>query len=205
MLSLPLPKGALFLSVLLGAASVNSAVAQWQPDGAPVCVHPWTQFAHVVAPDGDGGVFVAWKDERTLNTSDGDVYVQHVTASGDIAPGWPADGIAVCTEPNSQYPSALVADGQGGVIVVWVDVRGGVTTLWDIYAQHVTAGGQVAPGWPESGLALCSMPEEQSIAQAVPDGAGGAIVTWRDFRDGDSGYIVNSDIYATRVLGSGAP
>jgi hypothetical protein len=202
--ALLLAKRALTASAVLAVSFPDNASAQWQPNGAPVCVCPFIQTTHVVAPDGDGGAFVAWRDGRNLSSSGADVYVQHLTASGAIAAGWPSDGLPVCMEPNSQYPSALVADGQGGVIVVWVDSRDGFATLWDIYAQHLTPGGQIAAGWPAKGLALCSMPEEQSMAQAVPDGAGGAIVTWRDFRNGDSGYIVNSDVYATRVTGAGA-
>ena len=194
---------AMALCAILSTSLSHRAAAQWQPNGAPVCVCPYNQVNHVVTPDGKGGVFVAWRDERDLSSTGADVYLQHVTASGETAPGWPADGLAVCTAPNSQYPSALVADGQGGAIVVWVDSRDGFTTLWDIYAQRLTASGQVAPGWPENGLALCAMPEDQSLAEAASDGAGGAIVIWRDYRNGDSWNFVNSDIYATRVTGSG--
>ena len=52
--------------------------------------------------------------------------------------------------------------------------------------------------WAKDGNAVCTAAGEQAGAQAVSDGAGGAIVAWQDHR---TGYF---DIYAQRVDSAGA-
>jgi hypothetical protein len=63
-----------------------------------------------------------------------------------------------------------------------------------MYANHVTAAGVLDPAWPAGGRALSITPRTQSHADAVSDGAGGAVVAWDD----------SSDIVAQHVLASGA-
>jgi hypothetical protein len=93
----------------------------------------------------------------------------------------------------------MVADGAGGAIVAWQDSRTGNTyTDADIYAQHLLASGVADPAWPTDGRALCTAADNQGNALVVTDGAGGAIVTWYDGRDG------TTDLYAQHVLASGA-
>src|SRR5262249_51224844 len=93
-----------------------------------------------------------------------------------------------------RYPS-IVSDGAGGAIIAWTDFRTGVSN--DIYAQHITAAGAVAGGWPASGLAICTAASDQGGPVAVSDGAGGAIIAWYDHRGG------NYAISAMRVTGAG--
>lgn len=69
----------------------------------------------------------------------------------------------------------IETDGEGGVIVAWMDYRSGSS---DIYAQHVLASGVVDPAWPTDGTALCTAPVYEVLSCIVSDGAGGAIVTW---------------------------
>ena len=46
----------------------------------------------------------------------------------------------VCLAPGDQTNVQMLADGQGGAIIVWQDPRAG---QWDIYAQRVDAFGQI--------------------------------------------------------------
>ncbi|MGD1047895.1 MAG: T9SS type A sorting domain-containing protein [Candidatus Krumholzibacteriaceae bacterium] len=63
-----------------------------------------------------------------------------------------------------------------------------------------TFGGSSARAhWAEGGVAVCTAINNQSEQQIVPDGSGGAIIVWTDFRNG------NNDIYAQRVSASGSP
>src|SRR5258707_5419304 len=142
MLSRP-HRGLFMLCVVLGLAP-RLARAQWVDNGVPVCTAPGGQDIPLVAPDGAGGVFVAWRDLRNGNQAD--VYVQHLTATGYIAPGWPVDGLAVCTAPNLQGATSLISDGDGGALLGWEGFRKAQQTLQDIYAQRITASGQVAAG-----------------------------------------------------------
>lgn len=106
--------------------------------------------------DGAGGAFVAWSIA-------GGTQLQHVTASGSIAGGWPANGLRLGATLSLAAPG-IQADGAGGVIVTWEGAS--------ILAQRVTSGGQLL--WSADGVPLGSGGTPQLIA----DGSGGAIVAW---------------------------
>jgi flagellar hook capping protein FlgD len=114
---------------------------------------------------------------------------------------WPTDpqvNLAPALVPTTiQNHPAVVSDGAGGALFFWEDRRNG--TDFDIYAQHITAAGAVAAGWPATGLALCSAAGYQNTPVAISDGTGGAVVAWEDERAGAS----NADIFAARVTGAG--
>ena len=174
------------------AQRVNAAgVPQWTADGVALCTAAFEQLSPTIVSDGAGGAIVAWYDSR--NGAYTDIYAQRVDAAG--VPQWTADGVALCTAANNQLYPVIAPDGAGGAIVVWFDYRSGTNS--DIYAQRVNAAG--APQWAADGVALCSAASDQLSPTIVPDGAGGAIVTWYDYRSG------NSDIYAQRVNAAGAP
>jgi hypothetical protein len=151
----------------------------------------------VIVSDGAGGAIVAWQDERLQN--DLNIFAQHILASGVVDPAWPANGRALCTARGQQDIPTIVSDGAGGAIVTWMDGRSSVTNV-DIFAQHVLASGVVDPAWPADGAALCTALAPQAFPNIVSDGSGGAIVTWYDFRPGDSSI----DIYAQHVTNSGS-
>jgi len=180
---------------VLASGAVDPA---WPANGTSVCSAPGAQVSPVIRSDGAGGAFIAWTDGRGGSTvNDIDVFAQHVLASGLVDPNWPANGTAVCTAPKAQIGPDIVADGLGGIILTWNDLRSGNPGI-DIFAEHVLGSGVVDPAWPVNGRALSAAPGTQSAARIVSDGAHGAIVTWNDTRDG------NNDIYAQRVLVSGA-
>ena len=60
-------------------------------------------------------------------------------------------------------------------------------------ALMITAGTAMA-GWIEDGIELSTDSHTQAASRAVPDGAGGAIIAWMDYRSG-----TNYDIYAQRL------
>jgi hypothetical protein len=204
----------------------------------------------VMVADGLGGVFLAWRSGVKS------VAAQHLLANGSIAPGWPVDGTVLSALPSTT-PLSLIPDGNDGVIIAWDDFRrGGLAkdSTSDIYAQHLTASGAIAPGWitnglllvsnawtpivlpdpmggfyliagavaadaggdsrytvyrfnldgtpesgwPTSGVVVCSPPTgDRQNLNAVSDGLGGILMDWYDDRNG--GY----DIYASRVLPTG--
>ncbi len=185
------------IAVITTALVPHFAFAAWPHSpftNLPVCTAAITQQYSTIATDGSGGAIVTWQDFRGLWTSD--IYAQHVLASGEADPAWPANGLAICTAVSSQEFPVIVSDGAGGAVVTWGDARNG---NYDIFAQHVLAGGTVDPAWPADGRALCTAAGHQVSPAVVSDGAGGAIVTWQDLRGG----IVYS-IYAQHVLAGGA-
>ncbi len=102
----------------------------------------------------------------------------------------PTENTAVCTASNNQRYPAIVSDGSGGTIITWTDSRSG--SNYDIYAQRVDPSG--VPQWTANGVAVCTAFDDQYDPVIVSDGAGGAIITWTDYRSGTS-----EDIYAQRV------
>ncbi len=63
----------------------------------------------------------------------------------------------------------------------------------------LAAGSSVALAWTEHGVPVCAAAGNQNYARLVEDGAGGAIVAWRDYRNG------NYDVYCQRVDAGGRP
>ena len=169
-----------------------SGAVLWTANGVALCTAAKAQIAPQVVSDGVGGAVVVWEDGRVGGTNR-DVYAQRINAAG--AAEWTANGVGLCTAANSQYLPKIVSDGAAGAIVTWTDFRiGGVS---DIFAQRVDASGAVV--WAANGVGLSGPASSEYSPVIVADGAGGAIVTWQDFRSG------LADIYAQRINALGAP
>jgi hypothetical protein len=181
------------------------AAASWPTSplvNLPVCATIDQQVPAGIASDGSGGAFITWSDSR-LGAGNADVYVQRVLAAGTVDPAWPLNGQDLCTAPGDQLAPAIVSDGGlpvgggSGAIVAWQDLRTGTT--YDVYAQHVLAGGIADPAWPRNGRAVCTAAGNQGNVSLVSDNAGGALVIWRDFRAGTT-----QAVFAQHVLANGA-
>jgi Secretion system C-terminal sorting domain len=181
-----------FLTVVFSIGLIPFvARAQWPLDGVVLCTAANSQYTPTIVPDGAGGAIVTWHDYRSGTNAD--IYAQRVNASG--VPQWTADGVALCTAASDQHDPTVVSDGAGGAVITWLDDRNGLDV--DIYTQRVNASG--VPQWTADGVALCTAANSQYTPTIVSDGAGGAIVTWSDYRSG------TSDIYAQQVNASGVP
>jgi hypothetical protein len=162
--------------IFLQHLKTDGAIASgWPADGLPVCQAPYSQYNLDLASDDAGGVFLVWQDFRSGGA--GDIYAQHITSLATPALGWPVGGLALCTNPAAQSYPRIARDGSGGALVVWEDRRGGRLALW---AQHVSAGGAPASGWPADGAALTSGPGEDEVMPALSsDSTGTVTVVWR--------------------------
>lgn len=103
--------------------------------------------------------------------------------------GWsndPGVNLPIAPNGNNQDAPLVVADGDGGAFFVWNE--GAV-----IRAQHLAAQGYRDPAWPADGLVLASLPSTRWLTGVAPDGHGGFLAAWQDFRSGDW------DIYVQRV------
>ena len=183
------------LSVAAGTLILTNNAHAWVTNGVPVVTAPGQQLELAATESGSGGVLFAWSDERTPTSA---VFVLSVGPGGGCEPGYPANGQRVTPTSAGQSSPAIVADGAGGAIVAWVDNRNYANSGADLYAQHLTANGSRAPGWPADGLPLCRVPEFQGPPTMCADGSGGAFVAWQDGRGGGENSIV-----VVRVTGSG--
>jgi hypothetical protein len=168
----------------------SAGSVQWAANGVALCTASSNQYSPTIAPDGAGGAIVTWYDYRSGTSND--IYAQRISAGGTVQ--WTVDGVALCTASGNQDLPIIVADGAGGAIVTWPDTRS--VTNFDVYAQRISAAGSVQ--WTANGVALCADAGNQQDPVIVPDGAGGAIVTWSDYRGG-----TNYDVYAQRVSSTG--
>lgn len=107
--------------------------------------------------------------------------------------------LPVCTVPGDKHTPRVASDGAGGAFIAWDDFRNG--SDGDLYIQRVTSGLAIAPGWPLEGIALVAALRAQGVARMVPDGAGGVIVVWLDFRNI---FSTQRDIYAQRIMADGS-
>ena len=171
---------------------VSGAVV-WTADGVPLATVTANQAVPTIVSDGAGGAIVAWYDDRTC-CFNSDIYAQRIDASGTVL--WAPDGVALCTATKDQIRPEIVSDGAGGAIVVWEDGRISGTNR-NVFAQRISAAGAVL--WTANGVALCTAANNQYLPKIVSDDAGGAIVTWTDFRIGGV-----SDIFVQRVNAAGA-
>jgi len=108
---------------------------------------------------------------------------------------WITDGTPICTAAGGQRSLEIITDGAGGAILTWADPRDGVD--YHIYAQRVNEQG--LPLWTTDGVAVCTVSGAQGLPKLVPDGAGGAIITWQDIRDAAGDF----DVYAQRMDANG--
>ncbi len=191
-------------AVILLALAAPARAQLWSPStGVPVCGDSCGTNYHRVTEDGKGGLYVAWTEYGDYPATDYDAYVQRLTGSGLIAPGWPVGGLALCALRKSQSPQAITLDGYGGAFVTWYDDRSvGPTfgTGFDTYVQRVLAGGTVAPNWPTNGMAASLAINGQFPEALVPDASGGCYVIWQDERD----YPTQDfDVYVQHLTATG--
>jgi hypothetical protein len=175
----------------LYAQRINSSGGvQWTADGIAVSSETGDQFFPSIVSDGSNGAIVTWQDFRG---GIADIYAQRINGSGAVQ--WDASGVAICTAASYQYNPVIASDGSSGAIITWYDVRNGNQ---DIFAQRVNAAGSTQ--WFANGVAVSTTPETQTVPAIIADGAGGAIITWQDQRNGSA----NGDVFAQRLNAAGA-
>jgi len=145
--------------------------------------------------DGSGGAYLLW---AYATPSKPDIAIQRIGPDGNIHPGWPADGLVICDDENSQDGPALTSDGAGGAIVAWRDTR---NPRPSIYAQHVLANGTVDSDWASNGTLVYEGADYQEVRdpQLAPDGNGGAYITWWGY----TGTASSSFVHLRRIAGDG--
>ena len=179
----------------------------WTADGIPVCAETNDQLLPQLATDGREGAIYTWADRRDAVYYEATIYTQRITGAGIAA--WPAGGILI-REPGGWDNSmpTIVPDGFGGAIIAWFTsehlpgaripspAESSAEDIETIYTQRIAGDGTI--WWQEGGLPLCddpgyTAPRSQKI---LPDGTGGAVVTWYNVFD-------MAGIFAQRVNGTG--
>jgi hypothetical protein len=180
----------------LYARAIDSAGgARWD---ATVCAAPGNQKDLVMVSDNVGGTLtqprgaiLAWRDQR-VTVEDEDLYAQRLSAAGAVQ--WTPDGLPVDVSTTGVLEPSLVPAGGGTAIVAWPGPSGG--RAFSLWAQRMGTLG----AWPGLGALVAPPGNNQTQQAAIPDGAGGIVVSWSAFGPG-----LNRNVYIQRLSSTGAP
>jgi hypothetical protein len=188
---------------------------KWQENGMPISTACWTvggvcgndkHYPQIIS-DGNGGAIITWYEIR-----DGyhlSVWAQRVNADGAVL--WETDGIPIVVgEFHADFPK-IVSNDNGGAIIVWQDGRDVSNDgTYRIYAQYIDANGVAQ--WAANGVSISPGIALRGLQghSVIPDGFGGAVISWVDGRKNDSN---DADIYVQKInsnghiqwLGNGVP
>jgi|GEM_PF-712687 len=168
------------------------AGAPWPQNGKAVCTATGAQAVPVAIADDADGAFVTWIDFRSGSGEEyADIYAQRIGKDGPL--WWSANGVVVCSASASQTAQQEISDGQGGMVVVWEDKRGGTS---DIYAQRINGYGVAQ--WTTNGVVVSNATGNQKSPRIAHDGSGNFVVTWTDDRSG------TDHIYAQKIDANGS-
>ncbi len=147
------------------------------------------QYYPAIAQEPSGNFIIVWSDERNGYQ---DIYAQRYNSSGSpIGYNFKVNDDVITAYP--WYP-AIAMDNSGNFVITWTDYRNG---NFDIYAQRYNSSGTPL------GSNFKVNDDTGTTGQIYPaislDGSGNFIITWTDYRNG------NSDIYAQRYNSSGTP
>lgn len=183
-----MPANKMFFGLACAFSSL-AAAAQWNDNPAvntPVCTTATThQFKPQSSPDGSGGFFITWM-EANADFSSGSIYTQHLSSTGTRL--WAAEGISVNGASGLFSDPQVIADGNGGAIISWIQNVSGVLRH---YVQKVSGSGQLQ--WNAGGVLVCpTTVTPLQTYKLISDNKGGAIVLWDDTRAN------NNQVYAQR-------
>ncbi|MEO5617826.1 MAG: hypothetical protein ABIS67_08640, partial [Candidatus Eisenbacteria bacterium] len=152
-----------------------------------------------VLQDGSGGAIFLWADTRNPGPL-ADSYGLRVNSDGSPASGWDPLGNRLAI----QQPLREATIDQAGGLYLWTTDAGVPSLGYEnrYFLYRITSAGATAPGWPANGILLCDLPGRRFATSMEPDGQGGMLMSWYDYRppyDQSCG-----EIFALKVLPSGA-
>ena len=189
----------IYTIILLLLIASSFSKAQWKTvveENNIICNAPSIQNYASMAPDGQGGAFIAWTDFRDGATGN-DIYIQRIDKDGYTQ--FTENGIPVCVMDNNQLYPRLINTGDSCVVVIWNDDRTNYTNATDLYGQKVDANGNML--WAQNGIPLTEYytptPGGLSEAVAIPDESGGIYLAWTKI------YFGYSQMRAQRISSGG--
>jgi hypothetical protein len=167
----------------------NKGKLLWGVDGIQLCKYAADQLNPDIISDDDGGAIIVWEDMRDKYSN---IYAQKMDLNGNKI--WDENGILLCETLGEKREPRIAKDGNKGAVIAWQELRG-VSTK--IIAQKIDSNGNIL--WKSDGAVLSNNPGTQSDTKINPDGEGGAIVTWVEYRVN----VNNPDIFAQRISTAG--
>jgi len=166
----------------------------WPSNGLPIVTGPPNAGAAWAVPDGAGGVFIAWCDDRNSSPGYCTSFGVRMNADGTLADGWTAGGQLLAP----RFLRGVIPDGEGGLYVVSADVDLSLFVELRYYLSRFQSDGTLAPGWPADGVLICDAPGHRYRPRIASDDRGGALVTWYDYR------TIGGEIFVVRMRPDGS-
>ncbi|MDA1190484.1 MAG: hypothetical protein O3A46_02230 [Candidatus Poribacteria bacterium] len=165
---------------------------RWAESGVSASLTNANQGGPKIESDGKGGSYVYWSDYRNDDGtySNIDLYIQYLSPDGTRL--WGDEGKPLCGESGSQQNASAVPDGQGGIVVVWVDGR---DVYDDIYAQRCQPDGSMR--WGTNGMLICGADGLQRTPKIAIDGDD-LWFAWYDYRR-ETESATHQDVYVQRL------
>jgi hypothetical protein len=168
---MPRQLGIVFASLLILAAAVPAAQAQWPSDPTEnllLADHPSRQIVPKVSSLPDGGAYVGWYDMASGNY---DIYLQRLDAHG--VEQWPHNGILVSGHRQDTWVMdwQLITDSKGGAVLAFADIREG--TCQTIHAYRISRNGKML--WGPNGITL-SLSNSMSTGVRIVEASDGDFV-----------------------------
>ena len=172
------------------AAALNAnGTLRWGPTA--VCNANYNQRASVAAPDGMGGLFLAWDDFRPLGGfALPHIFAQHLDGGGH--PTWASNGLHLGGAGSGGFESeaAILQDGRGGFWLTWAESDVLEPDMIDIRAGQFMGSGVPAIGTPAGGVVICDAAGNQTDPAITSIGRSQVLIDWKDERRG------SMDVYA---------
>lgn len=157
-----------------------------------LCIGSVNGVHAVPVSDGAGGAFIVWIESAG---QDCDLRLQHISASGDPAPGWPQEGQPLCVAVGTQTQPAIVVTGAGSVLIAWKDYRDPQQVA--VYLRRVQASDPlVASDGSDEILISDALASDPRLCS---DGASGAWLVWVQ------GAMTTREIRMLHLLADGSP
>lgn len=163
----------------------NNGQRQWPVYGLALCTDPLDQWPLKVIGNNNAGFIVIWKSDYNAA-----IQGQRVDSMGNKK--WGNYGVSIVSTTGQVSGGDLVSDGARGAIFTWGEFT---NSYYKIKAQRIDSLGVKL--WGANGLATSIDSSAQFNPRVVSDQAGGAIVSWYDWKH------LNFDIYAQRIDFSG--
>jgi hypothetical protein len=149
-----------------------------------------------ICSDGEGGAFVSWQDNRNMEESNRDIYVQRIDNEGNLLWSESDEGIPLCTASEEQNLPRIIESEPGSAIVVWQDMRQDQDT-YDIYGMRIGGEDEMVRLWEgEQGIPISVAEGNQQGFRINSGFEGGAFIVWEDNRFGGFPEV---DIWAQQI------
>jgi hypothetical protein len=133
--------------------------------------------------------YVVWEESGPRFAGGRSIVARRLLADGTMDPAWDPLGVPLSSSATVEHLQDVTVT-YDDLVAVWTDTRAASpSNPTDLYAQWLEHSGEFEPGWPSSGLAICTATGRQDAAR-VSAAASYAAFAWEDHRGGDA------DIYA---------